>query len=286
MLPENAAEALCSFLFLFCSPAVTFSNILNAEISEIFNLSFFLAVTAYEGFLFILFFLVYRKGFHMEGSAAVIRDLIAMYGNISYVGIPVFLVLFDNAIPNVITLLIHGIITSPIIIFLLDWYSGEEHDSNVFKSILISLRNPNIFVPITAAILLMLKVKVPEVILDTASLLGTPTTAIGMFALGLSCSKNIRRGISWKIFGEAFLGSVCKLVICPLTAWVFGRFLFGLEGWWLTALVVLAMLPSALNDYILAQRYHAEEDYACIGVLMSTLLFSITISLYIQFIGL
>ena len=131
-----------------------------------------------------------------------------------------------------------------------------------------------------------LKVNVPEVIRSTASLMGTPTTAIGMFALGLSCSKNIRRGISWKIFAEAFLGSVCKLVICPLTAWVFGRFLFGLEGWWLTAIVVLAMLPSALNDYILAQRYHSEEDYASIAVLMSTLLFSITISLYIQFIGL
>ena len=65
-----------------------------------------------------------------------------------------------------------------------------------------------------------------------------------------------------------------------------GKYVFRLDEWWLTSLVIIAMLPAALNDYILAQRYHADESYASIAVLVSNLLFSVTISFYIMFIGL
>ena len=60
--------------------------------------------------------------------------------NLQYNLMKNLLALFDNVIPNVITLLIHGMIFGPASIFLLDWYSGEEHDSKVLKSIMLSFR--------------------------------------------------------------------------------------------------------------------------------------------------
>ena len=230
LLPENASDALCSFLFLFCAPATAFNNIVNADISEIFNMRFFIAVTISEVIMFGLFFLFYKKIMKQDGSTAVIRGLVSMYGNISYVGIPIFLVLFDNAIPNIITLLIHGLITFPLMIFLLDWYAGEQHNS-ILHSALVSFRNPNIFIPIIAVIMLLLKIKVPVIITNTAQLLGAPTTTVGMFALGLSCSKNIRAGISGKLIGEALLAAFFKLILYPLTSYLFGRF-GGSLPWW------------------------------------------------------
>ena len=65
-----------------------------------------------------------------------------------------------------------------------------------------------------------------------------------------------------------------------LIAYGIGKFIFALEGWWLNSIVILAMLPAALNDYILSQRYHSDEEFASVSVLLSTLLFSITITVY------
>ena len=147
-----------------------------------------------------------------------------------------------------------------------------------------SLKNPNIFVPVLGVLLLLFKVPIPQLIRDTADLLGRPTTTVGMFALGLTCSKNSLKAAK-RIFISAFAGSLVKVVICPFIAFLLGKYIFRLDAWWLNSLVILAMLPAALNDYIYSQRYHHSEDFASAAVLMSTFLFSITISLYILFIG-
>ena len=285
LLPENTSNALCSFLFYFCSPAVSFSNIITSDIKEIFNLRFTLAMGCFELLIFSLLICLYRFIFKEQGTALLIHAICGFYGNVSYVGIPVFLALFNNVIPNIITLLIHGVITSPLIIFLLDWFSGTDSRKNVFHAIKSSFTNPNIFVPIIAAILLFFKIHVPHVVTDSIELLGKPTTTVGMFALGLTCSKNSLRS-SRKILAGAMLSSLIKLLVCPALAFVIGKFLFRLDSWWLNSMVILAMLPSALVDFILSQRYRSEEDFASAAVLMSTLLFSITISLYMLLIKL
>lgn len=286
LLPENTSDALCSFLFLFSAPAVSFVNIINSDLETIINIRYVLSLIVFELSIFLFLCILYKKVFHIEGAKMVIHSVCSFYGNISYVGIPVFLTLFDNIIPNVITILIHGILTIPIIIFLLDWFSGSEKSGGFKHAFLSAAKNPNIFMPIFGILILLLKIPVPKVIIDTADLLGKPTTTAGMFALGLTCAKSGRVLTSPKVFLHAFFSAFIKLVICPLYAWSIGKYLFRLDQWWLTSLVIIAMLPAALNDYIFSQRYHADESYASVAVLMSNLLFSVTISLYIIFNGL
>ena len=286
LLPENASDSICSFLFYFCAPAVAFANVMTSDPESIFNLRFALSILVFEFGCFLILIFLYKKIFRLEGTNLIIHGMCSMYGNISYVGIPVFLTLFNNAIPNIITILVHMMITFPFIIFLLDWFSGNGSGSSVSHAILSAVKNPNVFMPVLGALLLLLKVPVPQVIIDTADLLGKPTTSAGMFALGLTCAQSSRKITSADVFLHALLSTVMKLVFCPLAAYAVGRYLFHLDQWWLTSLVIIAMLPMALNDYILSQRYHADETYASVAVLMSNLLFSITISWYISFIGL
>jgi len=279
ILPENTAGALCAFLFYFSGPAVSFSNIITSEIEDIFNFRFALSMLLFELVIFFLLFILYKTVFKERGTGLIIHCICGFYGNISYVGIPVFLSLFNDIIPNIITLLIHGMITFPLVVFLLDWFSGEESHAGVLHAFLNSLKNPNIFIPVIASFLLFFKVHVPQVIIDTADLLGKPTTAAGMFALGLTCSKSSIRSSS-RVFFNALVSVLIKLLLCPAIAFIIGRFIFSLESWWLNSMVILAMLPAALNDFILSQRYHTDEDFAGVSVLLSTFLFSITISLY------
>ena len=286
LLPENTSDALCTFLFYFSAPAISFVNIVNSDIKSVFNLRYALALIVFEMVVFYLLTIFYRKVFKIEGSNLIVHCLCSFYGNISYVGIPVFLTLFNNVIPNVITILVHGILTFPLMIFLLDMFSGSASKSGAAHAIKNAVKNPNIILPLLGVLLLYLKIPIPRVIIDTAELMGKPTTTAGMFALGLTCAQSNQKITSSKVFFNALLSAIIKLVICPLAAWFIGKYIFYLDQWWLNALVIIAMLPAALNDYILSQRYHADETYASVAVLISNLLFSVTISLYILFNGL
>lgn len=284
LLPDNASSALCTFLFFFCNPAVSFSNILSSKIEDVFNLRFLLTISVVEITALGLLALFYAKVFKLKKSALLIHDLCSFYGNISYTGIPVFLVLFDNMIPNIITLIFHSLVILPAMIFLLDWFSGKDARLDPLRTLFGALKNPNFFMPIIAACLLFLNIRLPQVIVDSVDLLGKPTTTVGMFALGLTCSRHSGGKYSVKLLLHALLSSLIKLVCCPALAYAVGRFIFHLDAWWLEAAVVMNMLPTALNVFILGQRYQSEENYASITVLMSTFLFSITISLYLLFI--
>ena len=286
LLPDNTSDALCAFLFYFCAPAVSFSNIITSEISDIFNLRFALAILLFECTVFLLLYLIYRSFFRLRGPALFIHCICSFYGNISYVGIPVFLAIFNNVIPNLITLLIHMLITFPFAIFILDLSSGSASGKSAYKTILKSFKNPNIIFPLLGAALIYFHVQIPQVIRDSVELMGKPTTAVGMFALGMTCARTGTGDFSLKILGEALLSAFFKLVLCPAVAYVIGRFIFSLDGWWLNSLVIMAMLPAALNDFLLSKRYHAEENFASYSVLFSTFFFSITISLYLLIIKL
>lgn len=283
LMPDYTSGALCSFLFFFCGPAVSFSNIISSEIKDIFNLRFTLAFIAFELTAVLVSALLYKTVFREKGADLIIHVLCSFYGNISYVGIPVFLSIFNNVIPNLIALMIHVTLIAPVILFLLDRHSGNNTHSSIFRSMLASLKNPNIFVPILALLLLAFRIPVPQLFRDTADLLGKPTTTVGMFSLGLTCSKNSLRTAK-KIIFSAAVSALLKVILCPVIAYLLGRYIFRLDGRWLDSLTILAMLPAALNDYIYSQRYRRSENFAGAAVLLSTFLFSITISLYILFI--
>jgi malonate transporter len=68
------------------------------------------------------------------------------------------------------------------------------------------------------------------------------------------------------------LATVLKMVVMPLAAWLFGRFVFGLDGHALFATVVLAALPAGQNVFNFAQRYGCGEVLARDTVLLTTAL--------------
>ena len=286
MLPQDTGDRLCAVMFNFCAPCVSFYNIMTSEIRDVFNLRFTLALIVFEIIMFVLLWFFYRKVFGFDGSSRVIHTICGFYSNIAYVGIPVFMAIYDNIIPNCIAVLVHGVIFFPVITYLFDRNTEDGKGKDILHSVLLAFKNPNIDIPILGAILLLLKVRFPPVILKTIQMLGSPTTSLGLFALGFTCNYGGTLTITKNGVLHGALSSFFKLLICPVIAYAVGRFLFGLEGWWLNSLTLIGMLPAALNNYILAQRYHADEGFARMAVLLSTFFFSITISIYMLFFAL
>jgi predicted permease len=69
---------------------------------------------------------------------------------------------------------------------------------------------------------------------------------------------------------DIVIATVLKLVVMPLTAWLFGAFVFDLDRDQLFVAVVLAGLPSAQNVFNYAQRYQTGVLVARDTVLVTT----------------
>jgi len=71
---------------------------------------------------------------------------------------------------------------------------------------------------------------------------------------------------------DVLVASAIKLAVMPLVAYLAARFLFGIEGHALFALVVVAAFPTAQNVFNYAQRYDRSVILARDAVLLTTVL--------------
>lgn len=109
----------------------------------------------------------------------------------------------------------------------------------------------------------------PDPIENFLAFLGGAAGPTALFALGGTLA---RLSIGRDLLGVAAGTTLAKLALYPVLVWlVLGRWL-ELEGFWVTAGVLLAAMPTATNAFLLAQRHGAGADEVSAGVLLSTLL--------------
>jgi len=70
---------------------------------------------------------------------------------------------------------------------------------------------------------------------------------------------------------------VVKLVIYPLTVWCLLAYVLRLEPFWIGTGVLIASLPSAGSNYVLAQRYAADSEQVSAGIVLSTIVSVVTV---------
>ena len=69
-----------------------------------------------------------------------------------------------------------------------------------------------------------------------------------------------------------------KNIVHPLIAGLIGYYIFDLDGIWLGALVVVSAMPTAMNNFVFAQKYGAFENEASQVVFLSSVLSLLTLS--------
>ena len=74
------------------------------------------------------------------------------------------------------------------------------------------------------------------------------------------------------------LASTLKLLLHPALAFLFARFVLGLDGHLLYAVVVMAALPTAQNIYVAAVRYGRAEQLCRDTVLVTTVVAMLTMA--------
>jgi len=213
----------------------------------------------------------------MADSTRAALMLAGMFGNILFVGLPVVTFLYGPqgarypAFADVMA-------ATPLVWTLGVWIAtrlgsgGEKRNVSVAAQL---LRLPPVWAFAAGAAVNLAGWEVAPLV-QAAHFVGQPTIPIMMFVLGLA--------IPWHSLrpGAAVLGVVAvKLLLMPLMVWGAARLLFHPLAEPQTAAVIEAAMPTMLMAILFADRFKLDTRAAALMTAWSTLLFWLTLPLWL-----
>jgi hypothetical protein len=133
------------------------------------------------------------------------------------------------------------------------------------------LRNPLAVGSLIGLVLALTGIKLPMVINAPLTLIGAMAVPSMLLAYGISLRLGPQPGAGEPPIQVAALVSI-KLLVQPITAYLVGAYLVGLDGHDLLAVTVIAALPTAQNVFTFAMRYDRGVILARDTIFVATLL--------------
>lgn len=268
LLGEHAPFALSRLVFFVLTPCLLFSLLAHADPAMLFSSR--LAVSALAAITcFVLFTVVALLVFRRGAADTVIGALGSGYVNANNIGIPVAAYVLGDATYSAPVVLVQLLVFAPIALAILD--ASTSGRVSVGRVLLQTIRNPLIIASALGTLIAVTGVELPELVFEPFRLIGAaavPVVLIG-FGMSLSRSRILEAGSGRR---DVILASTLKLIVMPFAAFVLARFVFGMTGHELFAIVVLAALPSAQNVFNYAERYDRGVVVARDTVFITTVL--------------
>lgn len=251
LLGQGAGPLLNRFAFFVLVPALLFTVLAEADVDRLF--SRLLPVSAISAVAMIAVFLLIALVFWRRPvPEATIGALGSGYVNGNNIGIPVSLYVLGDASTSAPVVLLQLVILAPIALLVLDLSVSRTPS---FRRILLQpVRNPLLLASALGLLVAVTGVELPAALLDPFELVGGAAIPVVLIAFGMSLH-GVRPLAPGPERRDVLVAAGLKLVAMPVVAWVVGRFLFGMDGHDLFAVVVLAALPAAQNVFTYAQRY-------------------------------
>lgn len=268
-LAGEAATGLANITFKLFMPAVLFTGIARAQLSD--GMSFMLLL-GYFGPVLAIFVVVGLVAHRLLGRASPL-GLTAAYSNNVLVGIPLVTTLLgaESLVYVFAILVFHSLILFSLQSFYNAFGSGQKVSGT---ALLKNLANPLIVGLLLGALLNLSGLELPQPMWRVADWLAQAALPCALIVLGISLSRYRLRP------SATALGlTLVKLGLFPLLVWYFSGWLPGLSHEARSVLVLLAACPSGVN--VLAFVINQEDTRAVSStVFLSTLLAAISLPLW------
>ena len=267
VLGEHAPFVLSRIVFFVLSPALLFTVLADADVHQLF--SSMLAVSTVSALLSCLLFAgIALFVFRRRIPEAVIGSVASGYVNANNIGIPVSVYVLGNTAYSAPVILLQLLVLAPITLTILDITTGGR--ASVWRIVSRPLTNPLIIASVLGVVVSVTGLEIAQPIMEPFRIVGAAAVPVVLIAFGMSLHgrKLLAPGSGRR---DILLASAIKLAVMPLIAWLFGRFVFGLDHDQLFAAVVLAGLPTAQNIFVHAQRYDRGVTLARDTVLITTI---------------
>ena len=282
----RAAQVMSELAFNLFVPALLFRTMVRLDFSTLpgdMVLGFFgpavlflLAVYGWERLR------VRRKGGHLAQPCA--QAVSATYGNAVQLGIPVSAALFGEPglALHLALVSVHAVILLTLLTVLVEVdLARANHQATLWGTLRVTVRKALIH-PVTLPILLgsawnLTGLGLTTVLDDALKMLASAVVPLCLILIGANLAQYGLRGRLRQALGV----TVLKLLVLPALVLVVAWQGLGLTGLPLAVLVMMASLPTGSNALMFAQRYQVQQAEATAAIVVSTVAFAGTASLWL-----
>ena len=268
-LGQHGEFVLGRLVFFVATPALLFDVLATSDLSVIFSptLAVASATALAVGLIYIL---VAKVWLHRPVPELTIGALSASYVNSANLGIPIAVFVLGDASFVAPLLLFQIVVYSPLALSVLD-ISTMRDGASRFETVSAPFKNPMVLAGAAGLAVAVSGWHPPEALMQPFRLLGGASVPGALLAFGLSLYgvRVLERGTSPR--RDVALASVLKIVVQPVLAYLMARYLLGLGGHELFAIVVVSTLPTAQNVFVYASRYQRGTVLARDSAFVTTL---------------
>jgi predicted permease len=285
-----ANRVLSDIAFTVFVPALLFRTMARMDFSTMpwaTLVAYFAPVLAY-----LLLFMAWQRRFRAagrSGAAMATMGVAATYGNSVQMGIPMASALFGESGLGLHLALVslHGLVVLTLLTALAEVGVARTGGASSLGATVMAAARGAVLHPVTLPILLGLAWNLTglglHLVADALlSLLATAVAPVCLFLIGSSLAQYGLRG---RVKGALGI-SLLKLLVLPTVVLVSAHFVFGLGGLSLAVLVMMAAAPVGSNALIFAQRYRTQEAEATAAIVLSTVAFMFTSSMWVAALAL
>jgi predicted permease len=277
-LGESASTELNRFVVWLALPAQLFNFASSSGWQTLWQPGFIVAFFLSCLLVFILILAVswWRN---QDLAAASFSGLSASYSNTGYMGIPLCVLALgqDGLAPAIISTFIVFIMFALATVLIEVGILSHKKSHEIFWSVLRSLcTNPLLIAPVAGLLWASTDWVLYDPLAQVIAFLAAAATPCALVSIGLFLIQK-ERSAPQQAWGISF----AKLIIQPLVAWLIAGPILGLPELWVSAVVILAALPTGTGPFMLAQYYSADGRIISRVVLLTTIGSLLTLSLFL-----
>jgi hypothetical protein len=264
---KGADRVLNRMAFFVATPALLFTVLLHADVSVLFS-EFLIAIVCTIVVGVLIYIVATRLFFRTTVAETVLGASSATYVNANNIGLPVAIYVLGSAQYVAPVLLLQLVILAPTILAILDIATRGRAS---FTSIVTQpFRNPMILASIAGVLVALSGITLPQPVLAPFELIGGAAIPMVLLSFGMSLhgQRLLKAGTGRK---QVAVATAIKVVLMPIIAYLFGHFVFDLDGAELFAVVAVSALPTAQNIFNFASRYDRAVVVTRDTVLLTTI---------------
>jgi len=264
---ESAGRVLNRIAFFVATPALLFTVLAHADVQVLFS-AFLATVLCSVVVGMLVYLLLARLFFHAPVAETVLGITSATYVNANNIGLPVAIYVLGSAQYVAPVLLLQLLVLAPITLTILD--ASTRGRVSVRGILTQPLRNPMIIASVLGVLVAASGIPVPDAVIAPLEIIGGAAIPLVLMSFGMSLhgQRLLKAGTGRK---QVAVATLIKVVLMPVIAYLFGRFVFGLAGAELFAVVTVSALPTAQNIFNFASRYGRAEVVTRDTVLVTTI---------------
>lgn len=271
LLPENAVPALNTFVLYFALPCMMFRFTLETPIAQIFSAHVFLTYMVAGLVTFAIFVFSYRFASTDPLHHGAYPALAVTWSNWGYMGFALIPALLGKeALPIIVA---GGMADLFVLLSVGLALGGVGTGGTSLKAIFVGavmrvVKNLMIWAVILGAIGSGFEIRLPSALDQLVRLLGSAAVPVALFAIGVSL---YRPGVPI-LRADVMMITGGKLLLQPYIVAIVAIHMFGLSGFEMHVLVLMAALPVAGSVFLFAERAGSDSEAISGSILVSTAL--------------